>query len=63
VYFCDDRQRLISLPTRWTDVSPPDLLLAIGQGKNAFRAHDLLELVRLLRQIDESRSMEEGANV
>ncbi len=63
VYFYDEQQRLISLPTRWTDVSPSDPLRIIADGKSAFRAQDLLELVRLLRQIDESRGPAGGENV
>ena len=63
MYFYDDQQRLISLPTRWTDVLPPDPLHVVAKEKSAFRARDLLELVRLLRQIDESHSAEGGKDV
>jgi hypothetical protein len=53
VYFYDHEQRLISLPARWTDVLPADPLVAIGDGRSAFRAHDLLKLARLLRELQQ----------
>ena len=50
--FFDNGGTLISLPARWTDVLSPDPLVALSQGRSAFRADDLLELAELLRGID-----------
>jgi hypothetical protein len=50
--FCQgDNGYLMSIPAEWTDVLPPDPLIAISQGRSPFRADDLLELAELLRRI------------
>jgi hypothetical protein len=52
---------LVSLPARWTDVLPPDPLVAMAQGRSPFRADDLLKLAELLRRIDaQSHERETG---
>jgi hypothetical protein len=48
-----------SLPAGWTDILPPDPLVAISQGRSPFRTGDLLELANLLRRID-PESPEQG---
>ena len=51
--FCQgDNDYLVSIPAGWTDVLPPDPLVAISRGRSPFRADDLLELAELLRRID-----------
>jgi len=61
VFFDNGGNCLVSLPAGWTDVLPPDPLVAISQGRSPFRADDLLELAKLLRRIDpESREEPPG---
>ena len=56
VFFDNGGNGLISLPVAWTDVLPPDPLVALSQERSPFRADDLRELAELLRRIDpESR--------
>jgi hypothetical protein len=42
---------LVSLPAGWTDVLPPDPLVAMAEGRSPFRADDLWHLAELLRRI------------
>ena len=53
VYFYDDNGQLACLSACWTSVSPPDPFVALSAGRSAFRAVDLLELVRLISQMQE----------
>ena len=48
VYFHDDNGRLVAIPAAWTSVFPPDPFVRVAAGRSPFRAHDLLELARLL---------------
>jgi hypothetical protein len=59
VFFDTGGNCLMSLPARWTDVLPPDPLVAMAHGRSPFRADDLLKLVELLRRID-AQSRERG---
>jgi len=51
VYFEDEQGRAISLRAQWTSVFSPPPLVAIAAGRSAFRADDLLQLARLLREL------------
>ncbi|MFZ0288287.1 MAG: DUF5372 family protein, partial [Candidatus Sulfotelmatobacter sp.] len=51
VYFHDERERLVALPAAWTDLLPPDPFIVVANGRSAFRAEDLRELVQLLRKV------------
>jgi len=51
VYFHDQYGKLISLPAEWTDVLPPDPLVAVSAGRAAFRVADLLGLASFLEQV------------
>ena len=51
VYFEDEQGRAISLRAQWTNVFSLPPLVAIAAGRSAFRADDLLELARLLREM------------
>ncbi len=51
VYFHDESGRLVSLPASWTDVVSLDPFVVVSAGRSAFRAQDLIELVRLMRSI------------
>lgn len=53
VYFYDDNGQLACLSACWTSVSPPDPFVALSAGRSAFRAVDLLDLVRLISQMQE----------
>jgi Family of unknown function (DUF5372) len=52
VFFDAGGNCLVSLPARWTDVLPPDPIVALSQGRSPFRADDLLQLAEFLQQID-----------
>ncbi len=56
VYFEDEQGRAISLRAQWTSVFLPPPLVAIAAGRSAFRADDLLELARLLRELKPERT-------
>jgi len=58
VFFHDERGLLLSLPARWTDVLPPEPLVAMGRGRSPFRVDDLLQLAELIQQVE--RSVREG---
>ena len=51
VYFHNDDEQLNSLPTAWTDLFPPDPVVALSVGRAAFRLQDLLELSRLTKAL------------
>ncbi|HVP10998.1 MAG TPA: DUF5372 family protein [Phycisphaerae bacterium] len=53
LYYHDQSERLISIPDRWTDLVPPDPVVALSAGRSPFRLEDLLELVRLLAVLDQ----------
>jgi hypothetical protein len=52
VFFQDERGLLVSLPARWTNVLPPEPLVAVGRGRSAFRVDDLLQLVERLEHLE-----------
>ena len=60
VFFDAGGNCLVSLPAGWTDVLPPDPLVALAEGRSPLRADDLLQLAELLRRID-SESAAGGA--
>jgi len=45
-------ERVRSMPAGWTDVEGPDPFLELAAGRTAFRVEDLLELARLLDELD-----------
>ena len=51
VFYRDRRGHIASLPARWTSAVPEDPTIAMGAGKSAFRAQDLLELATLLSEL------------
>lgn len=63
VSFQDERGLLVSLPAQWTDVLPPEPLVAIGRGRSSFRVDDLLQLAELIQQIDRQSGKAGRANV
>ena len=52
VYYRDQGEHLISIPAGWTDLEPPDPVVAISSGRSPFRLEDLLELVRLVAALE-----------
>ena len=48
VYYRDEQGQLASVPASWTDVIPPDPVVAVSAGRSPFRLQDLLELARLV---------------
>lgn len=53
VYYHDERGELRSLPSAWTSVVAEDPVVTLGAGRSAFRVADLLELSRLLSNLNE----------
>lgn len=51
VDFRDAAGRLTSIPASWTDVVPPDPVVAVSGGRSPFRLQDLVELTRLLQRL------------
>jgi hypothetical protein len=49
VYFKDDKQRLKSVPTGWTDLVVDDPVVFLSDGCSHFKVSDLLELAELMR--------------
>ena len=52
VYFYDAEGNHLHLPARWTDVFDPDPFVVISAGRARFRLADLVELRRLLNDLD-----------
>jgi len=46
-------QRVHSLPACWTDAEGLDPVVVMGAGRSPFRVVDLVELARLLAQVEE----------
>jgi hypothetical protein len=63
VFFHDEQGLLVSLPARWTDVLPPEPLVAMSQGRSPFRVDDLVPLVALIRQLDRQAAKDGAADV
>jgi hypothetical protein len=40
-----------TLPVSWTSLAAPDPFVVIAQGRSVFRMTDLLQLVRLVREV------------
>jgi hypothetical protein len=56
VFFREPGQtRVRSLPATWTDVGGPDPFLVVAAGRAHFRPHDLLQLARLLAELQARR--------
>ena len=56
VYYHNQRGQLVGIPAGWTDVEPPDPVVAISAGRSPFRLEDLLELVRLVAALEQEVS-------
>jgi Family of unknown function (DUF5372) len=59
VFFLLGDGSVTSLPVAWTDVVEPDVFVAAGAGRSAFRVEDLVvlvELVEVLRPVDGRKS-------
>jgi len=52
VWFHTDTGQLISLPETWTSLSPADPFVALSQGRAHARVQDLLELARLVADLE-----------
>jgi len=52
VFFYDGTGRLCSIPATWTSIGPVDPFVEIASGRSPFRLSDLLELSRMIREID-----------
>ena len=49
-----------TIPPQWTDLSPPDPEVIIGEGRSFFRVSDLMELARMIdchREMDSKRKL------
>jgi hypothetical protein len=55
VFFHDPTTgRLRSLPTAWTNLTPPDPFVVLAAGRAILRFTDLQRLIRLLHDVDET---------
>jgi hypothetical protein len=52
VYFYDEQNRLCSIPAAWTSVGTVDPFVHVSAGRSPFRFADLLELNRMIHDID-----------
>jgi hypothetical protein len=51
VCFHDEQNRICEIPLSWTDLSTADTFVTLSAGRSWFRFEDLLELVRLIREV------------
>ena len=51
VCFCDEQDRICEIPLTWTSLAAEDPFLILAAGKSWFRFEDLLELARLIREV------------
>ena len=51
IYFEESDGRLRMIPVGWTSLVDPDPVIAVGGGRSAFRATDLVKLAVLMKQI------------
>ena len=58
VYYQDQCGQLTYIPASWTDVVPPDPVVAVSAGRSPFRLQDLLELTRLVAALGQEASHE-----
>ena len=54
VYFHDDHGQLRSLPVGWTSLSADDPFVVMSRERSSFRTMDLLELVVLIKNLQEA---------
>ena len=52
VFFLNKKGRKSSVPLDWTDIGPKDPFVAVSAGRALFRVEDLLDLVRLIGEIN-----------
>jgi hypothetical protein len=50
-----DEETVCSVPPQWTDLTPPEPELAIGERRALFRITDLLELARVVGRLRDAR--------
>ena len=60
VHFHDDQGRLRSLLASWTNVDEPDAFTLAASGRSFLRCDDLLEMTRLIEEIDRQDLAREG---
>ena len=51
VYYAHSRGNQVSIPIRYTDLIPVDPFVAVSNGRSLFRADDLLQLARLVKEL------------
>jgi hypothetical protein len=51
VYFRDEKGRICEIPLSWTSLAAEDPFVILAAGKSWFRFEDLLELARLIREM------------
>jgi hypothetical protein len=54
VFFFGDDGTMQSLPRAWTDVTEPDVFVAMAAGRCPFRVVDLLELAEVIDGVQRS---------
>ncbi|MBF0421726.1 MAG: hypothetical protein HQL73_01905 [Magnetococcales bacterium] len=51
-YYQDGDGNLASIPVGWTDIYAPDPFVVMARGRALFRAFDLVELTRFIREME-----------
>ena len=52
-YYRNAEGRVVSVEARWTNVVPPDPVVAVSAGRSPFRLEDLLEIARLVAALQQ----------
>ncbi|MBF0585009.1 MAG: hypothetical protein HQL80_12365 [Magnetococcales bacterium] len=52
VYYLDASENLASIPACWTDICADDPFIVMARGRSFFKATDLEQLTRLVREIE-----------
>ena len=52
VYFYSEKNELVSVPARWTDVLAPDPFVSVASGRALFRTDELKRLVAMLNELE-----------
>ena len=51
IYYAHSRGNQVPLPVAFTDLAPVDPFVALSNGRSLFRADDLLQLARLVKEL------------
>jgi hypothetical protein len=55
IYYAHSRGNQVRIPVGFTDLAPVDPFVAVSNGRSLFRADDLLQLARLVKELRDER--------